>query len=387
MSGSDNVSLGRENYTWFNALLWQNCASHWKDAVSSHSIGGCFAHLSLAFVESIPIIGQIVSIFEAAIATRGEIFVPPRFRKVVVQAPGEDSSPVRLFQSTIVKSKQPFPQQHSDFLFMNNYCLDNVLSKQDDPKLTDDQKQQIVKACEEPFKQFNYNYDQLTESKDLLQNIYDISKELSKNFEEQIQIFPLLLYLNIQTPTDLEQIFEVLNSSERKLILEESKELVASGVMPHIAFIISTAFHKHYNPEHEKDAEENTKIFEELLPLWQAIKNDPSGISFNCDEFNMYDSYQISKVVNIKKIFDLCKTMPHRELVINLLVEAIKRHAFSGLNGFSEINEAFEAFQTLAKNPDSKKSLEAIQNELSRTNLIDFSELIKICRDYSKSSG
>ncbi len=64
-----NYSLDRADYTWKNALLWGNCWGHCKK-VTKGSLCSRVVHALIAFVELIPILGQIASIFEMIIVTK-----------------------------------------------------------------------------------------------------------------------------------------------------------------------------------------------------------------------------------------------------------------------------------------------------------------------------
>lgn len=63
-----NIALTHDQYTISNALLWGNCSAHAKRSCSG-SLGGRVVHVIIAAVELIPLIGQIVSLFEMFLGT------------------------------------------------------------------------------------------------------------------------------------------------------------------------------------------------------------------------------------------------------------------------------------------------------------------------------
>ncbi len=58
-----HFALPIQDYSWKNALLWKNCLGHYRKAREANFYGRCI-HLLIAAVESLPLIGQIASIFE-----------------------------------------------------------------------------------------------------------------------------------------------------------------------------------------------------------------------------------------------------------------------------------------------------------------------------------
>ena len=71
-----NFLLDHQDYTIRNALTWGNCLAHYQKARVSEesSYSQRISHGSIALIEAIPIIGQIISLFEMAIASP---FTPP----------------------------------------------------------------------------------------------------------------------------------------------------------------------------------------------------------------------------------------------------------------------------------------------------------------------
>lgn len=63
-----NYALELKEYTWSNALLWGNFSGHARKTAQG-SLGGRIAHLLIAAVEFLPIVGQVASIFEKVIVT------------------------------------------------------------------------------------------------------------------------------------------------------------------------------------------------------------------------------------------------------------------------------------------------------------------------------
>lgn len=61
------IFLNRECYTWKNALLWGNCIEHGKKALSEGRLGYRVVQWIITGVEALPLIGQIMSIFEKLI--------------------------------------------------------------------------------------------------------------------------------------------------------------------------------------------------------------------------------------------------------------------------------------------------------------------------------
>ncbi len=58
-----HFALPIQDYSWKNALLWKNCLGHYRKVREANFYGRCI-HLLIAAVESLPLIGQIASIFE-----------------------------------------------------------------------------------------------------------------------------------------------------------------------------------------------------------------------------------------------------------------------------------------------------------------------------------
>lgn len=61
------MSLDTNFYTVKNALLWGNCAEHFKNAAHGN-LGHRAVHYIIAFIEITPVISQIISLFEMIIA-------------------------------------------------------------------------------------------------------------------------------------------------------------------------------------------------------------------------------------------------------------------------------------------------------------------------------
>jgi hypothetical protein len=59
-------SLNTEDYTWKNALLWGNFANHYKKAQTG-CLGDRAVHILIAAAQFLPVISQIISIFEMVI--------------------------------------------------------------------------------------------------------------------------------------------------------------------------------------------------------------------------------------------------------------------------------------------------------------------------------
>jgi hypothetical protein len=61
-----NYSIDLDQYTWKNVLLWGNCINHAKEGLRG-SLGNKIVHWIIVAFQVLPIIGQIVSIFETCI--------------------------------------------------------------------------------------------------------------------------------------------------------------------------------------------------------------------------------------------------------------------------------------------------------------------------------
>ena len=64
-----NYLLLQQDYTLYNAITWRNCVGHYHRAYTpALSYSQRFFHATIALVELLPIVGQIISLFEMAIA-------------------------------------------------------------------------------------------------------------------------------------------------------------------------------------------------------------------------------------------------------------------------------------------------------------------------------
>lgn len=64
-----NYSLDRQSYTWKNALCWGNFSCHCKKAMEGN-LGHRVVHALISFIELIPLVSQIASIFEMLIINK-----------------------------------------------------------------------------------------------------------------------------------------------------------------------------------------------------------------------------------------------------------------------------------------------------------------------------
>lgn len=60
------VGLQKEHYTWKNALLWGNCSAHYLQATMTNR----YSHYVMALITAIPLISQVVSIFEKVVVSK-----------------------------------------------------------------------------------------------------------------------------------------------------------------------------------------------------------------------------------------------------------------------------------------------------------------------------
>lgn len=65
-----NYSLNIASYSLKNALLWGNCIGHWNESKEVGNLNHRAVHILIAGIQSLPIIGQIASLFEMMIVTR-----------------------------------------------------------------------------------------------------------------------------------------------------------------------------------------------------------------------------------------------------------------------------------------------------------------------------
>lgn len=87
-----NYALDRNDYTWTNALCWGNCFKHLEKARAEDSYG----HGLIGALELLPIVGQIISIFEKIVVEclRGEENIPVLTDKeIAIGAPANDPVP------------------------------------------------------------------------------------------------------------------------------------------------------------------------------------------------------------------------------------------------------------------------------------------------------
>ncbi len=82
-----NFALDVQKYTVCRALLWGNCAGHFKKAFGCEALSGGrrFVHFLIAALEFIPVIGQIASLFERAIVKEDTTVKPTELLKPTTQ--------------------------------------------------------------------------------------------------------------------------------------------------------------------------------------------------------------------------------------------------------------------------------------------------------------
>ncbi len=94
-----NFALDAQKYTVCRALLWGNCAGHFKKAFGSEALSGGhrFVHLLIAALELIPIVGQVASLFETAI-----------IRGLTTKLPAHNFTTIEKFEGTQGDDETPF---------------------------------------------------------------------------------------------------------------------------------------------------------------------------------------------------------------------------------------------------------------------------------------
>ena len=61
-------TISNQNYTVCRALTWGYCSDHYRAICTSKSFSRRIFHFSIALIETFPILSQIISLFEMAIA-------------------------------------------------------------------------------------------------------------------------------------------------------------------------------------------------------------------------------------------------------------------------------------------------------------------------------
>lgn len=107
MSSNFNYSLDSANYTWSNALLWGNCIGHYKATYNEQGIKR-IVHLTIALIETCPIISQIASIAEKIIIN---YYTTPI--RTPTPAPNL-ATPVATAKSTTSLTRNQVSQYHKD---------------------------------------------------------------------------------------------------------------------------------------------------------------------------------------------------------------------------------------------------------------------------------
>ena len=79
-------SLDSQNYTWPNALLWGNSIEHFKKAASG-TWDQRIVHVLIGLIEFIPLIGQIISIFEMIFMKRDDEPISSKNPSIDASAP------------------------------------------------------------------------------------------------------------------------------------------------------------------------------------------------------------------------------------------------------------------------------------------------------------